>query len=349
MIGHHAFRGMRALALALTLTTVAAASAQADTKIKLVLNWKYEGPQGMFFLAQDRGYFKQEGLDVTFDQGNGSGAAVPQVANGAYDMGFGDINALIELAAKKPDEAPVGVFMLYNRPPFTIAVKADSPIKTPADFVGRKLGGPANDGALKLFPALCATAKIDCSKIEIVNMQPGLREQMLMQGQVDGVFGYVTTIRFSAKLTGIDPDKQLRFIKFDDYGMDLYSNAIIVSRKFVKEHPEAVKGFLKALNHGIKDAMADRQAAIDAVVAREPLIKPAIERARLDASMADEMSHPEIAKIGIGDISDERMTKAIDILVKAKELPRTPTASEIFDRSFLPPASERPTAIRPAT
>jgi NitT/TauT family transport system substrate-binding protein len=348
MIGHHGFRGMKALALALAFTTGTAAAAQADIRIKLVLNWKYEGPQGMFFLAQDRGYFKQEGLDVTFDQGNGSGAAVPQVANGAYDMGFGDINALIELAAKKSDEAPVGVFMLYNRPPFTVAVKADSPIKTPADFVGHKLGGAANDGALKLFPALCATAKIDCTKVEIINMQPSLREQMLMQGQVDGVFGYVTTIRFSAKLTGVDPDKQLRFIKFDEYGMDLYSNAIIVSRKFVKEHPEAVKGFLKALNHSIKDAIADPQAAIEAVATREPLIKPAIERARLDATLADEMSHPEIAKIGLGDVSDERMAKAIDILVKAKELPRTPTTSEIFDRSFLPPANERPTAIRPA-
>src|SRR6202051_3975379 len=264
MIRHHALRCMKALALALAVTTGAAAAAQADTRIKLVLNWKYEGPQGMFFLAQDRGYFKQEGLDVTFDQGNGSGAAVLQVANGAYDMGFGDINALIELAAKKPDEAPVGVFMLYNRPPFTVAVKADSPIKTPADFVGRKLGGAANDGALKLFPALCATARIDCSKVEVTNMQPNLREQMLMQGQVDGVFGYATTIRFSAKLTGVDPDKQLRFIKFDDYGMDLYSNAIIVSRKFVKVHPEAVKGFLTALNHGIKDAIANPQGAIAA-------------------------------------------------------------------------------------
>jgi NitT/TauT family transport system substrate-binding protein len=347
MIGHHAFRGMKALAFALVFTT-AATAAQADTRIKLVLNWKYEGPQGMFFLAQDRGYFKQAGLDVAFDQGNGSGAAVPQVANGAYDMGFGDINALIELAAKQPDQAPIGVFMLYNRPPFAVAVKADSPIKTPADFAGRKLGGAANDGALKLFPALCATARIDCAKVEIVNMQPSLREQMLMQGQVDGVFGYVTTIRFSARLIGVDPDKQLRFIKFGDYGMDLYSNAIIVSRKFAKEHPEAVKGFLAALNHGIKDAMADRQAAIDAVAAREPLIKPAIERARLDATLADEMTHPEIARIGIGDISDDRMAKAIDILVKAKELPRTPNVSEIFDRSFLPPASARPTAIQPA-
>jgi NitT/TauT family transport system substrate-binding protein len=348
MIGHHAFRGMRALALGLAVTAGAAAAAHAQTKIKLVLNWKYEGPQGMFFLPQDRGYFKQEGLDVTFDQGNGSGAAVPQVANGAYDMGFGDINALIELAAKKPDEAPIGVYMLYNRPPFTVAVKTDSPIKSPADFPGHKLGGSANDAALKLFPALCATTRIDCSKVEVVNMQPNLREQMLMQGQVDAVFGYVNTIRFSAKLTGIDPDKQLRFIKFDDYGMDLYSNAIIVSRKFAKEHPEAVKGFLKALNHGIKDTIANPQAAIDAVVAREPLVKPEIERARLDATIADEMSHPEIAKIGLGDVSDDRMTKAIETLVKAKELSRTPATAEIFDRSFLPPARERPTSIRSA-
>ena len=170
MIRTHAFGGLQALAsslaLGLALTSGFAATAGAQTKIRMVLNWKYEGPQGMFFLADDRGYFKQEGIEVTFDQGNGSGAAVPQVANGAYDAGFGDINALIELAAKKPDEAPVGVFMLYNRPPFTIAVKSDSPIQGPADFVGRKLGGPANDGALKLLPALCSAAKIDCGRIE---------------------------------------------------------------------------------------------------------------------------------------------------------------------------------------
>lgn len=349
MIRHHACRGMRTLALALSLAAGSLAAAQAaDTRIKLVLNWKYEGPQGMFFLAEDRGYFKQEGLDVVFDQGNGSGAAVPLVANGAYDMGFGDINALIELAAKKPDEAPVGVYALYNRPPFTVAVKADSPIKTPADFAGRKLGGAANDGALKLFPALCTITKIDCAKVEVTNMQPNLREQMLMQGQVDGVFGYVTTIRFSAKGIGVDPDKQLRFIKFGDYGMDLYSNSIIVSRKFIKEHPEAVKGFLKALTRGVKDAMADPKAAIDAVAKREPLIKPDVELARLQATIADDMSHPEIAKIGLGDIDPERMAKSIDILVMAKELPRTPKVDEIFDRSFMPPASERPTAIKAA-
>jgi NitT/TauT family transport system substrate-binding protein len=179
-------------------------------------------------------------------------------------------------------------------------------------------------------------------------MQPTLREQMLMQGQVDGVFGYVTTIRFSAKGIGVDPDQQLRLIRFGDYGMDLYSNAIIVSRSFAKEHPDAVKGFLKALAHGVRDTLADPKAAIDAVARREPLIKPEVELARLQATLTDDMSHPEVAKIGLGDISDERMAKAIDILVMAKELPRKPSVTEIFDRSYLPPASERPTVIKPA-
>jgi len=179
-------------------------------------------------------------------------------------------------------------------------------------------------------------------------MQPNLREQMLMQGQVDGVFGYATTIRFSAKGIGVNPDQQLRFIRYGDYGMDLYSNAIIVSKTFAKAHPEAVTGFLKALTHGVRDTLADPKAAIDAVSRREPLIKPDVELARLEATLADDMSHPEVAKQGLGDINDDRMAKAIDILVMAKELPRKPAVGEIFDRSFLPPASERPTAIKPA-
>ena len=127
--------------------------AQAQTRIKMVLNWKYQGPQAWFFMAQDKGYFKAEGLDVEIDQGEGSSASITKVAAGAYQAGFGDLNALIDIAAKRPDDAPVGVYMLYNTPPFTIAVKKDSPVRGPKDLEGKTIGGPANDGALKLFPA----------------------------------------------------------------------------------------------------------------------------------------------------------------------------------------------------
>jgi NitT/TauT family transport system substrate-binding protein len=315
--------------------------ANAQTKLKLVLNWKYQGPQGMFFLADDRGYFKAEGLEVTLDQGNGSGAGVPLVANGTYDAAFGDINALIELAAKKPDDAPIAVYVMFNQPPFAVAVKADSPIKSPKDFVGKTLGGAANDGALKLFPALCKLAKIDCSKVNITNMQPNLREQMLMQGQVDGVFGYVNTIRFSAKLMGVE-EKQLRYINYGDYGMDLYSNGIIVSKKLVKEKPEAVRGLVRAINKGLQDSLRDIDASVAAVAKREPLIKVPVERERFVQTLKDEMNHPEIAKIGLGNVDPERLKRSIDILVDANGLPRTPSVDEIFTGAFLPPADDLP-------
>jgi NitT/TauT family transport system substrate-binding protein len=330
-----------ALAAAIGCAFAFSVPAAAQTKLKMVLNWKYQGPQGWFFLADDRGYFKAEGLDVTMDQGNGSGAAVPLVANGTYDIGFGDINALIELAARKPEEAPIAVYVMYNRPPFTIAVKADSQIKEPKDFVGKKLGGAANDGALKLFPALCKITKIDCSKVEITNMQPNLREQMLMQGQVDGVFGYVNTIRFSAKLIGVADDK-LRYINFGDYGLDLYSNAIIVSRKLVKDNPKAVAGFIRALNKGLQDSLKEPDVSVAAVAKREPLIKTPVERERFDATLQDEMNHPEIAKIGLGNPDPERLKKSIDILVEANNLPRTPKVEEIFTPAFLPPVADLP-------
>ena len=333
--------GLLALAATLCIPVALSAPAAATTKLKMVLNWKYQGPQGWFFLADDRGYFKAEGLEVVMDQGNGSGAGVPLVANGTYDVAFGDVNALIELAAKKPDDAPIAVYVMYNRPPFTVAVKADSPIKTPKDFEGKTLGGAANDGALKLFPALCKLTKIDCSKVNVTNMQPNLREQMLMQGQVDGVFGYVNTIRFSAKLIGVGDDK-LRYINYGDYGMDLYSNAIIVSKKLAKDNPEAVKGLIRAINKGLKDALKDPDAAVAAVAKREPLIKIPVERERFDATLTDEMNHPEIAKIGLGNVDMDRLKKSIDILVEANGLPRTPKVDEIFTPAFLPPASELP-------
>ena len=230
---------------------------------------------------------------------------------------------------------------MYNQPPFTVAVKADGPLKTPKDFEGKTLGGAANDGALKLFPAFCKFAKIDCTKVSITNMQPNLREQMLMQGQVDGVFGYVNTIRFSAKLMGVE-DKQLRYINYGDYGMDLYSNAIIVSKKLVKDNPKAVEGLVRAINKGLVDSLKDLNASVAAVAKREPLIKVPVEYDRFVQTLKNEMNHPEIAKIGLGNVDPERLKRSIDILVESANLPRTPQVSEIFTPAFLPPVGDLP-------
>ena len=336
----------RRLFLASAAATLATpALAQSRTRLKLVLNWRWQGPQGMFLLAEDRGYFRAAGIDVTIDQGEGSAASVTKVATGAYDVGFGDINAAIALSAQRPAEAPLGVMMLFNRPPFCIAVRADSPIRTPRDLEGRTIGGPANDGALRLFPAFARLAGIDASRVNITNMNAQLREQMLNRGQVDGVFGFVNTIRFSAQLIGTNADTAYRWILYGDYGMDLYSIAIVVSRQLARDNPAAVAGLLRAINRGLADMLREPDAAVAAVARREPLINVQVERARLDATVRDEMNHPEIGRIGLGDVVDERFTRGIGILAQAQNLPRMPAMAEVFDRRFLPPLSERITRL----
>jgi NitT/TauT family transport system substrate-binding protein len=80
---------------------------------------------------------------------------------------------------------------------------------------------------------------------------------------------------------------------------------------------------------------------MDTVMKREPLLKRDIEKERLLATIKEEMSHPEIARIGLGDIDAVRLKRAIEMVVEANSLPRTPANDEVFDRSFLPPRTER--------
>jgi len=97
---------------ALALLAAGAAQAQAPVKIKFVLDWKYQGLHAWYLIAQDRGYYKAEGLDVEIDQGDGSAATITKIAGGAYNAGFGDMNAIIQLASAKPQDAPVMVYMV---------------------------------------------------------------------------------------------------------------------------------------------------------------------------------------------------------------------------------------------
>ncbi len=329
-------------AAATGLVLVAPSIVRAQTaKAKMILNWRYQGPQSWFFQAQDMGFLKAEGVELEIDQGEGSAAAITKVATGAYDVGFGDMNALIDLASKQADVAPIAVYAMFNNPPFTIAVKADGPIKTVKDLEGKTIGGPANDAALKLFPAFAKLAGIDASKVTITNMAPNLRETMLQRGQVDGVFGFVNTIAFSARLAGINPDKDFRFINYVDHKMDLYSNTLVVSKKLAKDNPKAVSGIVRAFNRGLAETLKDLDKAVAAVAQREPLINKEVEKARLIATLKAEMSHPEASRIGIGDVDDERFKRGIAIVAEANQLPRVPAPDEIFSRAFLPPAAER--------
>jgi NitT/TauT family transport system substrate-binding protein len=318
-----------------------AAHAADPVKIRFVLNWKYQGPQAWFFVAEDKGYFKTEGLEVQMDQGEGSGAAVTRVASRAYDMGFGDINALTVFTSQHPEDSPKAVFMLYGVSPFTIYSMKEKNITSPKQLEGKTLGAPVDDAPFKLFPAFAKATGIDPKKVIWKHMQPSLREQMMVRGDVDAVSGYINTVWFSLRKIYKDPGEKVNIMKFSDYGLNLYSNAIIVSKDFLQKNPKAVAGFLRALSKGFQDVLADPNIGVDAALKRQPLLDRQIELENLIATVNIEIASPESKKIGIGDVDDARLRKGISVVRDAYDLKRLPAPEEVFTREFLPPRELR--------
>lgn len=329
---------LAALAAGLMLTL---APAVAQEKIKFTLDWKLQGIHAWYYWAAEKGYFKAEGLDVTIDQGEGSAATVTRIMSGAYDAGFGDMNAVIQNAAARPAETPLMVYMIYSKAPFALLVKADSPIKTIADIAGKKLGSPAGGASIKLFPLLAKKNSLDPAKVEVVNMAPNLQEQMLIRGDVDISALFTATSYMNLVALKLDPDKDFRWIYYSDGGLDLYSNGVMVSQKLAKERPEAVKGLVRAINKAMKDCLANPDAAIELLAKQEPLLNKDIEKRRLVYVAKTLIATPEAAELGVGDMKDARMDEAIKVIAAAYELPKSPAVGDVFSRAFLPPKADR--------
>lgn len=308
--------------------------------VKFTLDWAFQGPTSAFIAARELGYFEDAGLSVTIDRGAGSAGAIQRVATGAYQMGFADINALVEFNVANPGQAAKAVLMVYDAPPFGLYTLKKSGIKEPKDLIGRKLGAPVFDASYKLFPAFAFKVGIDPAAVQRVNMDPPLREAMLVRGEVDVISGHYFSSMLDLQSKGVKAE-DITFMLYKDFGMDFYGNAVIAAQRFIAEQPEAVRRFNAAVVKAMRWVIANRDQAVEMVAKVDPLIDRKLERTRLDMAIDLNILTPHVKANGMGAVDPARLQNAVQQIAQAVKLASVPKVEEIWTDAFLPPPADR--------
>ena len=317
------------------------ADAQAQTKVKFALDWQVQGPQAPFITAKAIGAFAAQGLDVTIDRGTGSQKTIEQVVTGTYDIGYGDINSMIEYNAKNPQQPLIAVGIVLNSPPFALLSLKRYGIQQPKDLKGASIGAPAGDAPRRLWPIFARNAGVPADSVTWTNMAPPLREPALVKGDVKAISGFYFTGFLNLTENLKIPDGDVVAFKYSDYGIDLYGNAVVVRVDWLKANEDTMRRFMAALNTGFKATLKDPKASIAHVKAAEPLSNEATELKRLQLAIGANMVNDEVRRNGLLAIDPARMQRAIDQVVVAFELPTKPTVAQVFTSAYLPPAAER--------
>jgi len=333
-------------AIAFALAVAFGAAQAQSTPIKFQLDWRFEGPAALFLTPAAKGYFKDAKLDVSIDAGNGSGGAVTRVASGTYDMGFADLAALMEFHANNPDapNKPVAVMVVYNNTPASVMALKKSGIKAPGDLTAKKMGAPVFDAGRRAFPIFQKANGIGA--VTWTAMDPPLRETMLARGDVDAITGFTFTSLLNLEARGVKAEDVV-VLPYPSYGVKLYGNVVIATPRIIKENPAAVKAFLSAFTRGVKDVVANPDAAIADVRARDGIINTALETRRLKLAIDTVINSPDARAEGFGQINPGRLSLMASQVSDAFGTKTRVNPELVWNGSFLPPKAEL-NAVLPA-
>src|SRR2546425_1085044 len=235
--------------------------------------------------------------------------------------------------------ALVAVYARFDEPRLAVITRKDRGTRKPADLDGKKIAGGPGTAVHDTISILLKAAKAEHVKINWVGVQPQLFGPMLKRGEVDGTGGFTNSNIPAALELGFTLD-DLFVIKYSDFGADLYGLALVTTKKFADENPDTVRGVVKALNQGTKDTIASPQKALELLKARDPMMKPDIEKVRLDIALGL-TNTPHVQKNGLSSVTPEKLKRTIDAVVSAYQLPTSPDPATVYTDRFLPPVAER--------
>lgn len=332
--------------MAIRFSTVSAAVALAlgataahATDVNFTLDWAFQGPQAPYLLAVERGYFEDEGINITMDRGYGSGDVPVKILSGTYDIGVADINPSIKLLAEQEDADLIAVAVISDGSPLAAMTLVGNGIETPADLEGKVLAAPDFDAGRQLFPAFAMATGIDQDTIEWMSVSPQLRETMLATGEADAITGFLTSGVFSLQAAGV-AEEDIITMRYPEFGVDLYSTSVITTRAFAEENPEVVTRVIRAIMRGHMDALADPEAAIQALINRDPLIDPELEMARLLLHFDELVLTDNVIENGMSYVEADRLAAAIEMVKASYGIERDLPNEMVYTDAYLPPREE---------
>ncbi len=331
----------RVCSLSLMFSVLSVVAAGAETKnVKIMMDWIIQGTHAPFFVAQDKGYFKGQGVTVdAIDAGKGATNVAVSVAGGVYQFGWVDLPSMIRFNAANPASPLVAVYMSFDASPLAVITRKDAGIRKPIDLDGKKIAGGPGTAVHDTISILLKAANAESAKINWVAVQPQLFGPMLKRGEVDGTGGFTNSNIPAALELGFTLD-DLFVIKYSDFGADMYGLALVTTKKFADENPETVRGVVSALKQGTKDTIASPQKALELLKRNDPMMKLDIEKVRLDIAIGL-TNTPHVMKNGLSSVTPEKLKKTIDAMVAAYQLRVSPDPASVYTDQYLPPVAER--------
>jgi NitT/TauT family transport system substrate-binding protein len=232
---------------------------RADDDVRLRLNWMYYGSHAGFALGKDKGYYKEQGINLDIRSGNGSGSAHRLVANGDSQFSYGSCASMTNLAAKGAPLVSVGVIDAMGTE--AIIVRPDAGVKTIADLKGKNLLTTANAGVNTFFPLVLKNGGLTEADVKVTNVPEGALVSSYLQGAggAVGMLGGLDDKPAEIKANGgADPVT----FPYSDYGVNQVGYCIVTTNDMVKNHPDLVKRFMAATVKSYKEAEAHPDQAI---------------------------------------------------------------------------------------
>ncbi|MGQ9613606.1 ABC transporter substrate-binding protein [Chloroflexus sp.] len=255
------------------------------TKVTMRLQWLPQFQFAGYLVAEARGYYRDAGLDVTILPGGPDAIPLPLVATGADT--FGSTGADTILISREQGIEVVALATWFQASPVAFMVHRDSGIRSPQDFVGRRVGMFYGDNVETEYRALLAATGVDPASVIEIPGDYSLAPFLERRADVWPV--YATDQPYTARAAGADID----LILARDYGVELMGDVLFTTAEFARNNPNTVRAFVQATLRGWQEALNDPAAAIEIILARSP----DFDRGHLEFEAAETI---KLLRYGIG-------------------------------------------------